>query len=237
MANWITHEYIVDNILNKGLSLDKKGFCVGNIAPDCNLENADWTEYIPPREKTHWMSGAKKTDDDYKRFFHEIIKEQKFESIEHLSYLLGYYAHLITDVEFNKFMNDEKHIQVVFERLKAEKNMKNQIKGYPETKDTLKKVFGKRGFLYDIVIFENNYVLNNPDCAYNRILRNIQQFTDYLEIFPKGAITRKINIMAYEVTEPLKQEKFFFFTNDEYEDFIDRTSNKVYELLVETGYC
>lgn len=100
-------------------------------------------------------------------------------------------------------MYDEKHIQVVFERLNADKKMKNQINGYPETKDTLKKVFGTWGLLNDIVIFENRYVLNNPDCVYNRILRNIQQFPEYLGIFPKGAITRKINIMAYEVSESI----------------------------------
>lgn len=237
MANWITHEYIVDNILSKGLDLDEIGFCVGNIAPDCNVENADWTEYMPPREVTHWMCREKKTEEDYQRFFNEVIKEENFESRQHISYLLGYYAHLITDVEFQEFMNDEQHIQLIFKRLKADDKMRNKIEGYPETKDTLKKVFGKWVILKDILTFENSYVLNNPVCAYNRILRNIQQFPDYLGILPDGAIERKINIMAYEVFECIEQEKYFFFLQDEYEEFVQRTSKKVYELLIETGYC
>ena len=237
MANWITHEYIVDNILNTGLDLEERGFCVGSIAPDCNVENSDWTEFTPSRELTHWMSSAKKTDEDYKRFFNEVINEQEFESKEHLSYLLGYYAHLIADVEFKKFMSDEKHTQRVFERLRADDKMKKQIEGYPETRDTLKKVYSRWELLNDIVIYENSYVLKSPDCAYNRILRNVEQFPDYLGIFPETAIVRKIKIMAYEVNESIEQEKYFFFTKEEYEDFIKRTSNKVYDLLLEKGYC
>ena len=47
MANWITHTRIADILIGKGLNVDIKGFCIGNIAPDCNIENEDWTAYIP----------------------------------------------------------------------------------------------------------------------------------------------------------------------------------------------
>lgn len=40
--------------------MDRRGFCVGNIAPDCNVENEDWTEFTPSREVTHWMSAERK---------------------------------------------------------------------------------------------------------------------------------------------------------------------------------
>ena len=56
MANWITHTRIADILIDKGLDVDIKGFCIGNIAPDCNIENEDWTAYIPPKEVTHFMS-------------------------------------------------------------------------------------------------------------------------------------------------------------------------------------
>lgn len=45
MATWITHMIIVDNLFKKGINLDEKGFTVGNIAPDCNVENEDWSEF------------------------------------------------------------------------------------------------------------------------------------------------------------------------------------------------
>ena len=41
MATWITHLMIADGVLERIPNLDRHGFCVGNIAPDCNVENED----------------------------------------------------------------------------------------------------------------------------------------------------------------------------------------------------
>ena len=49
MATWVTHLIVADKILEGFPWLDKRGFCVGNIAPDCNVENSDWTSFTPPR--------------------------------------------------------------------------------------------------------------------------------------------------------------------------------------------
>lgn len=54
MATWITHLMVADSVLQKLPWLDRRGFCVGNIAPDCNVENEDWTAFTPSREITHW---------------------------------------------------------------------------------------------------------------------------------------------------------------------------------------
>lgn len=56
MATWVTHLMVADRVLEKGSWLDWHGFCVGNIAPDCNVENEDWTEYTPHRAVTHTIS-------------------------------------------------------------------------------------------------------------------------------------------------------------------------------------
>jgi predicted acetyltransferase len=45
MATWITHLMIADGVLERISNLNKRGFCVGNIAPDCNVENEDWTAF------------------------------------------------------------------------------------------------------------------------------------------------------------------------------------------------
>lgn len=60
MATWVTHLMIADVVMKQYPELDRRGFCVGNIAPDCNVENEDWTAYTPSREITHWMEGGKK---------------------------------------------------------------------------------------------------------------------------------------------------------------------------------
>ena len=49
MATWITHLMIADGVLERIPNLDRHGFCVGNIAPDCNVENEDWTAFTPSR--------------------------------------------------------------------------------------------------------------------------------------------------------------------------------------------
>lgn len=60
MATWVTHLIIADAVMNQFPKLDRRGFCVGNIAPDCNVENEDWTAFTPSREVTHWMQGERK---------------------------------------------------------------------------------------------------------------------------------------------------------------------------------
>lgn len=61
MAGWITHMRIADEVMKRLPGLDRLCFCMGSIAPDCNVENEDWTAFTPPREVTHWMSGKGNT--------------------------------------------------------------------------------------------------------------------------------------------------------------------------------
>jgi len=73
MATWVTHLLIADRVLESIPELCRHEFCVGNIAPDCNIENSDWTAFTPSREITHWMSGSRKVAADCDRFLYENI--------------------------------------------------------------------------------------------------------------------------------------------------------------------
>lgn len=53
MATWVTHLIVADEVIKKIPFLCRHEFFVGNIAPDCNVENEDWTSFIPSREVTH----------------------------------------------------------------------------------------------------------------------------------------------------------------------------------------
>ena len=75
MANWITHLRIADEVLRHVPELDKTGFCMGSIAPDCNVENEDWTAFTPSREATHWMANEKKRSSDYEAFYRRYLTE------------------------------------------------------------------------------------------------------------------------------------------------------------------
>ena len=74
MATWVTHLMIADEVIKRIPFFSKHEFLVGNIAPDCNVENEDWTSFIPSREVTHWMGNERKTAADCDRFLHEYIE-------------------------------------------------------------------------------------------------------------------------------------------------------------------
>ena len=106
MATWITHLMVADSVLQKLPWLDRRGFCVGNIAPDCNVENEDWTSFTPSREITHWMGGDRKTGSDADRYLNEYVLKRidEISSNEEYSFLLGYYSHLAADAEFQRMI-------------------------------------------------------------------------------------------------------------------------------------
>ena len=221
---------IVDNLLNRGIGLDKTGFAVGNIAPDCNIENEDWTQFTPPRNVTHFMTGKSKLTADYEGFYQKYIQDKSFSSEEEYAFFMGYYTHLITDVLFQSMVRDEKRVERCFERIKQNVEFYRKIKGYPQNYDTLKQVIGKDRSFYDIHVLEINYLKENPESAYNTVLRKIDTFPDYMDILPKGAIVRKIKVMASEPGEDTLEE-FIFFDEKEYQNFILESSDFIYEII------
>ncbi len=74
MASWVTHLIIADRVLEKVSGLCKHEFCVGSIAPDCNVENEDWTQFTPSREVTHWMEGKGKLISGCDRFYEDYVE-------------------------------------------------------------------------------------------------------------------------------------------------------------------
>ena len=112
--------------------------------------------------------------------------------------------------------------------------MYKKIEGYPETFDTLKKVFGKWNVFADIIELENKYIIDNPNCSYNQILRTTNNFPDYMDFLPKNAINRKLPIMIKEYDEwsTVKGSGFYFFSIEEYENYLEETSDLIYNQLL-----
>jgi hypothetical protein len=231
MANWITHLRIVDELYNTGLDLDERGFAIGNIAPDCNIENEDWTRFTPPRETTHWMNGESKLTADYEGFYQKYIEGGNFLSREHKAFLWGYYSHLVTDVEFQRFIRDEERVRSIYRRIKQSEEMCSRIQGLPEDYDTLKSVFGRSRLSHDIVAQEISYLREYPDSRYNTVVKRTNAFPDYIDYLPQGAIVRKIGIMAREDMSIKSEEEYIFFTREDYRRFIGDTCALVYSLL------
>lgn len=220
---------IVDRLIDLGLLLDKKGFTVGNIAPDCNVENEDWTEFTPPRSVTHWMNNNSKLSADYDGFYNEYIKEKSFESSEKLAFMYGYYSHLIVDVEFQNFVRDTKRIKNMYKRIKSNPELYAHLEDKSENFDTMKHAFGRETIFQDIFAKELNYINSNHDSGYNTILKNIQNFPDYIDYLPKGSIIRKLNVIKSEYNFKFDREEFYFFSKEEINDFVASTCAIIYD--------
>lgn len=233
MANWITHTILANRLLARGLNIDEKGFIVGNIAPDCNQENEDWSIFTPPRDVTHWMTGGSKSSADYQAFFNAHIAGRQFPDSQEYAFLLGYYTHLVTDACYQNFVRNPDRVAACFSRLKAEHHTAGQITGRPETFDTLKSIFGRKVLFQDIAILENNWVFTHPNSVYDRVLRKTTSFPDYLPLFPKGAYPRKIAIMTGEATQLYPEYNLCFFTKEEWHGFLDDTEELLVQLLKE----
>ena len=130
MPNWVTHLMIADRILGQIPGLDRRGFCVGSIGPDCNIENEDWSEFMPPREVTHWMRDGKKTLDGAGQFFdtYAVPCIQKGSDKEKQAFMFGYYAHLVTDALFPLFLRDADRVQKMWKRILADKTLYSSAK-------------------------------------------------------------------------------------------------------------
>lgn len=226
MAAWVTHLMIADKVMTQLPGLDRHGFCVGNIAPDCNVENEDWTLFTPSREITHWMNGSRKTMNDCDPFCEEYILKRKNEirSEEQYSFLLGYYAHLITDAAFQGMIRDEKRVADVWSRIKAHSDLREKAFGYPENWDSVKKLIPNNRRMAEIHTMEAEYLKGHPDSGYITEILPLKEFPDYIDYLPHGCIARKIGVMGYLPEADASIVNPVAISRAEYHTFVDRTA-------------
>ena len=236
MATWVTHLMIADSVIKQCDELDRHGFCVGNIAPDCNVENEDWTSFTPSREVTHWMSRKRKVASDCDAFCNEYLhkRKNKIQSQEQYSFLLGYYAHLITDAAFQWYIRDDKRVKETWRRINADENLRVCAVGYPKDWDSVKKLISKNERMHEIYSMEAEYLRDNPTSGYLTEILPLKEFPDYIEYLPNGCIVRKIGVMGYlpELDESLINP--ISMSRKEFLYFADNTASLVVSKLRET---
>ena len=100
MGTWISHLRIAENLLNHFRNLDEVTFAFGNLSPDSGIPNADWTEFDPPKEVTHFLQKG-----DGEGAIHDLVFYQQYlanikpaDNIKLYSFRLGYFFHLICDI-------------------------------------------------------------------------------------------------------------------------------------------
>lgn len=233
MATWVTHLIIADNILKKIPSLCRHEFCVGNIAPDCNVENEDWTSFTPSRETTHWMAGKRKVASDCDRFYEEYIEKRKHQinTVQERSFLLGYYAHLITDAEFQRNNRDSERVAAVWDRIQANAELSLKASGMPKSWDSVKLLISSGERMKDIYSIESEYLKQHPGSGYFTEILGLKSFPDYIDYLPKGAIVRKINIMGYIPKKEHGKYPYIAMSREEYNTFINTATELVFEAI------
>lgn len=225
MATWITHLMIADGVLERIPNLDRHGFCVGNIAPDCNVENEDWTAFTPSREVTHWMQSKRKEASDCDAFCDEYIlkRKDKIKSAEEYAFLLGYYSHLMTDAAFQAMIRDEDRVRAVWMRIKADGELSFAGTGMDETWDSVLRLIPKKDRMREIYAMEAEYLNDQPNSGYLTEIMPLKTFPDYIDYLPQGSIVRKIGVMGYLPESDKSVNKFITMSKDEYANFVEDT--------------
>lgn len=233
MATWVTHLMIADSVMKQFPGLDRRGFCVGNIAPDCNVENEDWTVFTPPREVTHWMLDTRKTVSGADTFCEEYIQKEKEvrKTKEQYAFLLGYYAHLLTDAAFQAMVRDEDRIRAVWGRIHGNSGLHQRSAGMEENWNSVRLLIPKKERMHEIYCMEAEYLRVHPDSGYLTEILTLKEFPDYIDYLPQGCIVRKIRVMGYlpELDEDFTD--FITISREEYASFVGNTIRLVTEKI------
>src|ERR1700733_10156740 len=98
MATWIGHLRIAEKLLAGNPALDEAAFTLGNLGPDSGVPNADWSEFDPPKNVTHFIrgGGGEASIHDLEFYQAYLLKVSLGETLAY-SYLLGYFIHLLCD--------------------------------------------------------------------------------------------------------------------------------------------
>ena len=245
MPTWVTHMMIADKVLEELPQLDKHGFYVGNIAPDCNIQNEDWTAYTPSREKTHWMQSGRKAVSDADAFCEEYIinRREEISEGEEYSFLLGYYAHLITDAAFTRMIREEKRVAEVWARIRAKEELVQNLiqletqsrETLPETWDTVKRLISKEQRMRELESLEAEYLQEHPKSGYRTDIMPLKEFPDYIDYLPHGSIAFKIPYLGSYIPRIYEEAQFIGVSREEFAEYVKDTVDLVCERFGKMG--
>ena len=98
MASWMVHLRVADKLLDEIEELVGMKFIMGNIAPDSGVPNKDWSSFVPSSKISHFQAANSKEKCVLPEKFVEKYLMDKTYDVQTVSFYLGYYTHLLTDV-------------------------------------------------------------------------------------------------------------------------------------------
>lgn len=221
MASWMVHLRIADALMDKIPGIDETAFVVGNIAPDSGVPNADWTSYTPPKTVSHYhvlQKDGKTKKIDIDAFCAAYFSKERIKSYsaKEYSFFLGYFVHLLTDVEWTK-----------------------KVLGPSKEKLAEQYTLNKRAFLekskedwYDL---DFRFLKEHPDFRAFRIYEQAEGFTnEYMKEFPIDAFENRRAYVCefYQSDEHGELYRAYPYLNPEQADcFVKETADELYSKI------
>jgi len=211
MATWIAHMRVAEKILNTRKDFEVESFLLGNVGPDSGVPNEDWSNFDPPKKITHWQLSEKGIDAE--AFFNKYIEDQNKNCSEYY-FKLGYYVHLLTDIEWHTIYMEEKKTKLYKDGLDKDKNFIWVIK---------KDWYG----------LDYLYLEQHPESLFYKVFQHVKEVPDYLGYFPKGAFTRQVKYITefYLGENNENKDNFVYLSKEEMDNFVEERSRKIIEKM------
>jgi len=228
LASWIVHLRIAENLLPLIAGLEDEAFAIGNVAPDSGVPDDKWEKFDPPPEITHFRiptaSSRRSADLEFFRC-HLLPLQSQVSDATRLSFLLGYFFHLVTD---NLWIDDiYLPTRARFAaRFAADSGLIREVKR-------------------DWYGLDLEYVRTHPESIFWRVFLKGVYVEDYLDFLPRQAIQQNLDyIKAFyqrrdeEMEQEYGQRPGFYLSAQEMDDFVSGTSgrlHRIYRYLWEDG--
>lgn len=215
MATWVSHFRIADYFINK-LQVEEKEFIVGNIGPDCGEPNEDWSSFTPSSGITHWTKTGSKSDIDSEAFYITYFSHRESLSKKAYSFYIGYYVHLLTDIEFTAQIGKPKSMKYAKE-LEKDKNF----------------IWTMKEDWYDI---DHLYLKQHPDFRVFKNFSKIEEFpNEYLDYYSQTAMIKQIKYITnfYNSFQGNLDRVYPYLMPEETERFISKACINIQHILEE----
>jgi hypothetical protein len=225
MASWIVHLRIAEKLLEYWPALDPAQFAVGNVAPDSGIPDEKWETFTPPPAVTHFAATDGSYDSGPAEFYRRYLarKEAKMQGAD-LAFLLGYYCHLETDIQWSQRI------------------------GVPTKQRWAAEFERNPGFIWEVkgdwYGLDFCYVRVHPECLFWRTFLSCGwQRPACLDFLPGEALRQRVEyIRSYYLREDAEIQamlarSFIYLSQAQMDAFVDSTvallANSIQELIHE----
>ena len=186
MGTWICHLRIAEKMLIELPELDEVAFAFGNLAPDSGLPNADWTQFDPPKDVTHFLRPGEVNEGliDDLRFYRQHLADLRpnHDRTRH-SFALGYFAHLLCDnLWARRIVGPSQHAYADLFARRGEN-------GWGDLKD-------------DWYGLDQRFVRDQRDCLFWRVFLPAPNPPPYLPFIPEAALHQRLDYIRKFYSQP-----------------------------------